>query len=587
MRLRSTLTFAERYVTLDGVPFERSRFRAIEEPLRAMDNGMGKRVILLCSIQSFKTLALQLRLVRSMLLDPARSLWYLQQEDAVKEFMAEKLGGLLERVEPLQALRFDSRHKVTTQKVILPHAPYLFLSANIELNRNSKTARDLYIDEPWTYGPGQLTEIFGRTSSYAADERWRVMMATSGPTKGDETDQVWQDSTRHQWSAMCPGCGELVQTDWEHPEGRGMQWDRALSPTIDKPEADWSAIYRTVHYIMPCCGHRIDWAPGVLDQVNETARYVQTNPNPEPDTIGFRSWAWFHVPWPQLVRMRLLADLSRARGDSKPHEDFVRKRLARAYDLREEFDRSKVQKPFGGYGMKLEWDQEAQDSAGKPFRFLTVDVQRGHFWAVVRLWAPSGRSRLWWAGKLWSASAIEDLRIEAGIEPHRVFLDSGDQTNPTSVYRICAEYGWSCMNGVKPRDFGHRDGIRRIFDEPQAMDPFIGTGSQGRQFVAEVKWSSRSGKHRLDTLRQSIDDNGNPIWTVAEDAGRDYLDQIDNEVMEIVDRGGREILDFRTIGPNHCYDCEVMQVVCASMAGIVGAESVAEAAPKNEDEDEG
>lgn len=568
MQRKSTIAWAQKHARLDYGAFDPDRLPFIREPLDTIDRVRGAKFILRGSIQSVKTLALQLRAVRSMQVEPVRSLWYSQQDDAVRDFADEKLNPLFDSCAPLGHLLYRDPNKRAKTRYILPAAPFFLLSANVILNRNSKSGQDLYLDEPWTYKPGQPTEIFGRASSY--EWHHRIILAESGPDKGSETDQLWQASDRREWHVTLP-CGHLQALEWGDAEvSHGMKWDHSLKD--DRGQWDFAAVRATVRYVCSACGTSHEYSPRLQAEANRLGRYVQTNPAPDTALYGWHWNALAHMSWPNLVVLWLQANEAKRLGDLSLVEDFKRKRLAVAWDPADvvRYDR-KI--PFGRYKIAEDWPDEVKDSEGRPFRFLTVDVQKDHFWAVIRMWSHSGRSRLRWAGRLLTAGQIHDLQVEHDIMHYRVFLDSA--YNPEMVYRVCSQFRWLCFNGTGSRDFLHpEDRIRRIYSPIHTIDPFQGTVQEGQRAIGEFYFSSNGAKNRLDLLRTIAEDDGEALWTIAEDASADYLEQIDGEVKirRLNPRGGFSY-EWQTVGPNHLFDCEVAQVVAASMAGFIGAES--------------
>jgi hypothetical protein len=60
-----------------------------------------------------------------------------------------------------------------------------------------------------------------------------------------------------------------------------------------------------------------------------------------------------------------------------------------------------------------------------PLRFLTVDCQMDHLFAVVRSWSADGSSRLVWNERILTFTDIDILQERFEIHPSLVFLDAG------------------------------------------------------------------------------------------------------------------------------------------------------------------
>jgi hypothetical protein len=76
----------------------------------------------------------------------------------------------------------------------------------------------------------------------------------------------------------------------------------------------------------------------------------------------------------------------------------------------------------------------------------------------------------------------------------------------------------------------------------------------------------------LARLRRNQDPERGPTWEIAEDAGDDYLTQMESE--QRVRNGGKWLWERIGKRPNHYWDCEAMQVAAAVMLKLVGQESV-------------
>ncbi|NBW18957.1 MAG: hypothetical protein EBR82_64380, partial [Caulobacteraceae bacterium] len=252
-------------------------------------------------------------------------------------------------------------------------------------------------------------------------------------------------------------------------------------------------------------------------------------------------------------------------------------------------DRSEGMEPpqieIGPYNIGDPWADEAKDADGNPYRFLTVDVQRNHFWAVVRAWARDGRSRLVDRAKLLTSHEIESMAKQHGVMfgrffadhsnvvtcESRVFLDS--KYNTSNVFRMCADHGFHAVNSQPRKNFKHHDGIWRIYDEGRFVDPMVGERSAYRKLVLNFHFSGDSAKDRLEVLRSQTGSDDLPMWTAAMDHGHEYARQMSAEAKVKVFKADGVTYSFRwkmLDKDNHYFDCEVMQILAASMAGLIG-----------------
>ena len=429
-----------------------------------------------------------------------------------------------------------------------------------------------------------MQEIFARTDSFGW--RSRKVIASTGSDVDDETDTLWQTGERWEWHGACPSCNAIVPLEVGDPDNPGgLKWPS--DERTREPDGRWriGPVSKLATWQCPACQAHHEFSTATLAHINDAnrgARYIQTNPDGDPKVVFYRASAMPFRDWGQLAAEKCKAANARHLGSMELEEEFTRKRAMRPWDPAKLIEVNKSI-PWGDYSLADPWEHEGKDAQGLPLRFLTVDVQHGHFWAVVRGWSNkpghNGESRLMHFEKLWVDGQIEELRKTFNIHPLVVCLDSA--YNAQAVYRICAAQGYLCTNGVKNRDFVHEDGIRRLFSPFRKMDPFIGTEFQGSQPGAlEFLHGSESGKNRLAVLRQSKDINGKHYHTVARDAPEEYVRQAwgEAQVRKRDPKGGWKY-EWKKLRDNHAFDCEVMQVCLASMYGILSSESIEQAAP--------
>lgn len=128
-------------------------------------------------------------------------------------------------------------------------------------------------------------------------------------------------------------------------------------------------------------------------------------------------------------------------------------------------------------------------------RFLTIDRQRDHFWAVLRAWRADGSSMLLFCGRLLEWSQIPALEQKYKIpKPACVLLDAG--------FDPSAEHGYTCLRGEGRPGAGeyiHRDG-RKV--EKKFFSPIEYVNANQRR-VKLFRWSNTPVKDILGRLRGS------------------------------------------------------------------------------------
>ena len=288
-----------------------------------------------------------------------------------------------------------------------------------------------------------------------------------------------------------------------------------------------------------------------------------------------------HVEWTSLVEQFKLAQIDRERGSLDSLENFVRKRLAEPWADSDYVSADIQQTASGGYNLQEVWNVPNQ------FVFCTIDVQKDHYYFVIRSWAivdGTLRSRLIDCKKVVTTAEIREACDKWKIPQHalgsggacRVFLDGNYNTN--QVQRIALENNWMVFRGDSAKDYLNQDGFRRIYSDIKPVDAYDGTAMSRAARVGQFFFSKQSAKNRLSLMRSLNDHKGKPIWTHADDAGAMYERQI-NAWAKIAKTkpDGSVYYDWinRDKHNDHFYDCEAMQVVCAAMCKSLGTENIA------------
>jgi predicted RNA-binding Zn-ribbon protein involved in translation (DUF1610 family) len=580
----STLDFARRFV---GPKFPRLA-EIIEYPmvgpiLDRIDANPGSIFVILGAPQIFKTLIGQLVALRSQLVCPAPALWYGKNEQTAEQVAEEKFNPLYDSVmptvmvagkpEPTPGLLYTDKYKRTKTAYTLPGGEILrFLSAGVPINRQGKSAQDIYMDEPWEFEPGWIKEIQRRHGDFP---RYRELHMLTGPTWGSYSHELWEQSTREVWHMRCtaPTCRKLIAPNaGDGIEPGGLRYESGPSVRDADGNRILSATRKTVEFECPHCGTRYPNTQHSRTALNAGGELVQTNPHPETHIHGFRCPALPLRDWAEIVVEKIVADRARKRGDIELTEDLHRKTYADVWREETHLSEKKL-RPVAEYRLGEEWPQEAKDPSGRPVRCATVDVQLDHFVLVIRMWGKSGASRLRWCEKVTTPGRIRDLCMEHGVIPERVYLDGRHETQHTR--RTAAAHGWRVLLGEADKDYFHKEtGLRRIFSEPRMIDAFAGTDRRG--VVAEFNFSKQSALSRLHLLRTLTEPvTGLPLWTSAKDAPEWYWKEIEAHYRtKQHNPDGSAYYVWKGLRDDHAGDCEAMQVVFASMAGLVGAESL-------------
>lgn len=135
------------------------------------------------------------------------------------------------------------------------------------------------------------------------------------------------------------------------------------------------------------------------------------------------------------------------KGDIEPLKKFIQKRLAQnIVDLGEKDDVLKI--PLTAESM------EGYTVEDERTRFLTVDVQKGHFWHTVYAVDAGGSFHLLSEGRLETLEDIECKQSQFNVPDHCVALDCAFDTD--AVRKICGLHHWFSMNGTVKEEYLHK-----------------------------------------------------------------------------------------------------------------------------------
>jgi hypothetical protein len=566
--------WCERNIQLDYGRFDREKHPLIVDPLRAAADMRGGMVGLIGSVQHIKTLCAQLLHLYTAQTSPTRAAHYDLTKDALKEFSDDKFTPLLDSTEAIQRIIPGRRHSQTTYYTEFPYGFIRLLGARILAHRNSKTLEMVTLDESWAYDAGWIDQIKDRLSSYPWS--WRMFLPTSGQTADSDLDVLWRRSTQRVWHVACDCCGETIPYIWTQPKQRdgaqllgGMKFATGDDVLRGDGSTDYDAIRQSVYYECQECGGRMDYTPASVHRRNSAGQYVQQNENGE-DRIDFYHYnSMSHFPWPDLACQFHDATVKKNRGDLEAIENFVRKRLSQVWDKGKYISLSDDEDSAGDYEQGQPW-KEAD------YTFCTIDVQKDHYYFVIRKWTHGVESRLIEAHKAVSDAHIvemcEKYAIQQdGMNGSGVFVDGN--YNSVEVQRIAAKNGWIVLRGQNCKLFRHDDGTFKLYGEPQYIDTWQGTDTgEGKVKYCVQFWNAENEvRLKFATLRGIHEPK--KLWTYPKDIGDNYIRQLNSwkQVAKKNAKDGSTYYDFiKTYRNDHFYDCEKMQIIAASMAGLIG-----------------
>lgn len=532
----------------------------VREAMEAMADPDIRLVSIVAPVQSSKTIGAELCLCYIVANFPGPCLWLSQTDADAKDQAEARLHKLFSECDAVKKLFPADRHKKKTQTVFFSNGMTLWvLGAHAKSNLQSRSIRWLIGDETWQWPNGHMQQAEARVTAFG----WlgKCIFLSQGGTENDDTHRKFETTDMREWEFKCPKCGKYQPYKWSN-----IEWDKNYRD--DGGQIDFAKVRSSVRLVCEFCKHEIADSDANRKLLNSSAKFVPQNPNAPTTKAGFHWNSLASMSWGELAEMYLRAKESCRRGDMEDLKNFYQKRLALPWgDLEEDFT---LDISPSGYRMGDDWESEAAVGAKGAIlppphesknrvrlRFLTVDVQMDHFYAVVRSWACDASSRLVYCAKLQTWEDVEILQNRFGVFPQLVFVDAGYST--FEVYRNCAKHNWTALMGDGRRDFPHRVNgkiTQRFYST--ARHPLVSDRKCRMHY-----WSNLGIKDTLARLRSNRNPDEGSTWEVPSDVPEEYLKMLDSE--QRVKKGNS--WEWRQIGkrPNHYWDCEAMQVCAAYM----------------------
>ncbi len=585
----SVADWCEKHV--DEIPYSPipGPFRAYNAPqmrdvMAAIVNPRVRLVFVMASIQSSKTLSPELALAYIIPNLPGPTLWLDVTDDAAKLQSETRLQPLFDHCAPVKELLPADKNKRRNRTIFFTNGATLWiLGASNRRNLQSRSIRWLFGDETWQWPTGRMVEAEARVAAFG--RLGKCVFTSQAGAVGDDTDRKFRTTTQSEWCFQCPVCGRVQPYKWEN-----VHWDKAAKD-VETGKWDFQKVAATAHMLCEACGARFEDSAGVRTELMKSGRFVVQNHDATAGAVGFRWNSLAFMEWGKLAEMFLRAKENARKGKIADLAAFYQQRLATPWqDEFGDFDAAAFSAPESGYKLGDEnWELEgradaearvfvcakdfAGDAAAPRLRFLTADVQDGYFYFVVRMWSPSGDSRLLAAGMAQTFDDLRDIRDKWKIHDRFVFIDGGYLTQRVAAF--CAENNAVMLLGDRMAGrafFKHADRQERVYSPRRVIK--AGNGKVCESFY----FSNLSCKDKLAELRRGESER----WEIPCDISPDYIKQMGNEYRS-ESGNGKPIWLRKGSRPNHFFDCETMQVAAAFMLKILGGNNNAEPAstPKN------
>lgn len=544
--------------------FDPSLSRQFIAPFQSLTNDRVRDVCILAPPRSGKTLIGDIYAPHVLARDPGPLLWVFASDDQAEKHCETRLMPIIHGCPPIRSLLSADRHATRKTEIQLANGYPLHVVGPSLRNLQARGYRYLICDEVWQWEQGRITQAVTRVGDFRRVESSKVLMISQGGEVGGEWFARYTGGVIHEWEIKCDGCGEYQTPVFsgKHDDGQryGIVWesDKRTDGTYDIVQAKAS-----VRYVCRHCGREHRDCAKTQARWNRTGRY-RVEDGGDPETHSYHWSGVVSNPWSEMVANFLRARIQSKRGNWTELVNFRQKDLAEFAS-----EQTVLQEEQPVFRAEISETTEWPDEAA---RFMTVDVQLGHFWVTIRAWSKSGESRRLYWGRADEVQDLDALAVRYKVKPLCVVLDAAHQAR--AVYAIAAARGWKCIRGAPNESWMHRveergqltKTVRKAWSPVWYGDPDPSAQGVGKRRPMCWHISKPATADKLQELR----DRG--LWVEPKvepmtDAERDYQKQMDSMV-RIRQRVGESAHWEQTGVEPHAWDVARIQVWCAMMMGF-------------------
>lgn len=568
----TVVEWSERSLVLDtkatafAGPYSTSMTPYVREILNAFADGNVGKVVCCFGAQTAKTQTFMAGLSWILANEPSPTMWVMPNKELAESFSDTRLRPMLDSCVELVAMRSTKRRPKKTE-FEYDGSILTLVGSNSPANLSSRPVRVLILDEVDKYPQKTNKEAAAiklaqeRTMSFPES---KIFESSTPTTTAGEIWQEFLNGDQRRYFVPCPHCGKHIilmlnpeRTAFDKLQGCEAKLSWNTDAKREDGTWDYDRVALTAHYVCPHCGGKI--GNEAKSKMLRSGEWRPTNPYADK---GIRSYhlPTFYAPWRKASWGELAVEFLEAKHSVGGLRNFINSKCA-------EPDAGQYDGGAMRRRERIILDVSKLSRPNERATIMTVDVQKDHFWYVVREWYTGGDSLLVKWGR---CDTFDDLReISETLKADIVGIDDGYEAS--KVGQECARFShWICCRGDDRESwpFTTKKGkrVERPFSVRQ-FDPMLGTANAGRKYVTELRWSNPTVKDILARLRQS--DTAPVKWSIPNEYATDeYFKHLNGEWKKrIVSlKTGRATMAWvlrSSLWPNHLLDCECMNLAIA------------------------
>lgn len=541
-------------------------------PFEALHNDLVHQASVRWPVRFGKTLLADVWLQSVVARDPGPFMWNLCTGTLAKRHAPTRVIPVMKACPPVKELLPKDVRKIG-QEMIFSNGMPLYIQGPALGNLTGVGVRYLVEDELWQRTHASHAEAQGRLGDYQRIGSAKELDLSQGGVEGDPEDEEFSKGDQAEWKVQCAKCSKYFIPKTTGYREDGSRWGLIWDKEARGQNGMWKIpkVLETLRYECRHCAHPHTNETRVKVEWNRTGKYVSQNPYAMKGHRSFHVYSTIERPWAVMAEKLAKAQNALKHGVIDLLRAFIQKEEARTWSealLQEQAPEKRVV-----YEVTSEWKEEA-------CRMMTVDKQgEGLFWVVIRAWSKKGISRRLYFNRAYGWAEIESLQKKWKVQPMLTLIDSGyEAKGPDGVYAACCRNGWIAMAGkndkkkfihsIKRR--GQRCYVEKSYSPQTWGDPESGRKGEGTRYAKLIHFAKDTINGRLQRLRNS------DRWLVPAGGDKELEKEYSKQMAAEYERKKRDKDTGRVTsewicpsGNNHAWDCEDMQVVGATILGIL------------------
>ena len=537
---------SERSTEMSGL-YRTTDYPYVKEVLECFKDHTVKKVSLCWGSQTGKTTTILCGLGWAVDQAPAPVLWVWSNEKQARTFATDRLipfcedSNAIAKHLPRTNEGFLDRDRASSLHIQFDTCTLNMVGGQSQRNVRNYPVAYLLMDEIDVIPEGIRRDALDRVKGR---RNYKVVQSS---TPISENAGVWVEynqGDKRKWFIPCPHCKKDIELMFRHGKNKyGIKWDKKCRRKDGS--YDFHLIKKTAYYECQKCHGKITDADKIMAM--RKGKWKSTTKKGEPNT---RSYHLSSLYSPAMPFYEIAIRWLQANESVDGLRQFVTGWLAEPW-------KDELVNVTEEATKQLASNYNRGEIKGD-YRLMGIDVQRAHFWYIIRGFDTNGISYL----------------IDHGIAGTWSELDTIFATYDCTAAVVDTGYGertQECYEEIykRRRHFWGSKGWKKLASpySVKAVDPFTGGNKQGKHKIRLLHidvgvWGGELLKRRNKTKGG---------FFIYKEPDAEYLKQLNSKfIIEKADRFGKIQTEWRTKGhgQDHLWDCELYALCLSKVLGL-------------------